>query len=296
MLEKLTSEKRNPNSMDLDKLSSIEIIRLMNQENSEILTAIDKVLPQISKAIDLAVNCLNQGGRLIYIGAGTSGRLGVLDAVECWPTFGVGNDIVVGMIAGGEKAFLKAVEGAEDNKKLGGQDLREIELTNKDLVIGIAASGRTPYVIGALEYAKSICAKTVSVSCNANSLISNAANIAIECVVGPEIIAGSTRLKAGTAQKLILNMISTASMVGIGKVYQNLMVDVQLTNEKLHERAKRIVMEAADLDYPTAERLLKEANYKPKVAIVMALTKSDSSKANKLLNDSNGFVGKAIST
>jgi len=244
MLEHLTTETRNEKTMNLDEMSILDFLTTMNEEDEKVASAIKKELPSIAKAVEAIIKAKKQGGRLIYIGAGTSGRIGLLDAVECPPTFGTNPDEVIGLIAGGEKAFIKAVEGAEDSKELGMEDLQNIRLTKMDIVVGIAASGRTPYVIGALEYANSIEAQTVAVSCNKDSDIGKVANIAIEVVNGPEVLTGSTRLKAGTAQKLICNMLSTASMVGIGKVYGNLMVDVQLTNEKLVERAKRIVMEA----------------------------------------------------
>ena len=232
-LSRLTTEQRNPATMDLDQMSPLEIAVVMNQEDKKAVLAVQQVLPQVATAIQWAADSLRQGGRLIYMGAGTSGRLGVLDAVECPPTFGSAPETVVGLIAGGDCAFVKAVEGAEDSCTLGAEDLQRIHLQPPDLVIGLAASGRTPYVIHGLRYARSIGCKTVAIACNAGSLIGQEADLAIEPVTGPEVLTGSTRLKAGTAQKLILNMISTGSMVNIGKAYQNLMVDVQLTNEKL---------------------------------------------------------------
>lgn len=240
MLEKLTTELRNPNSLDLDQKSIREILELMNREDATIPLAIREVLDKIEIVVNYVVQAFQNGGRLIYAGAGTSGRLGILDASECPPTFGVDKNLVQGIIAGGLKAVTDAIEGAEDNEQAGGEDLKKVSLTNKDVVIGIAASGRTPYVIGALKYAKEIGAKTASISNNANSKIGEIADVAIEVVTGPEIITGSTRLKAGTAQKLVLNMISTTSMIKIGKVYENLMVDVQPTNKKLIERSKKL--------------------------------------------------------
>ena len=242
-LSRLTTEQRNPATMDLDQMSPLEIAAVMNQEDKKAVLAVQQVLPQVATAIQWAADSLRQGGRLIYMGAGTSGRLGVLDAVECPPTFGSAPESVVGLIAGGDCAFVKAVEGAEDSCTLGAEDLQRIHLQPPDLVIGLAASGRTPYVIHGLRYARSISCKTVAIACNAGSLIGQEADLAIEPVTGPEVLTGSTRLKAGTAQKLILNMISTGSMVNIGKAYQNLMVDVQLTNEKLEVRAQNILME-----------------------------------------------------
>ena len=245
-LTKLTTEQRNPKTMELDTFSSLEIARVMNEENNRVIEGIDRVLPQIATAIDWAGEALNAGGRIIYLGAGTSGRLGVLDAVECPPTFGVSYDTVVGLIAGGEGAFVKAAEGAEDKAEAGAADLDALSLESRDIVIGLAASGRTPYVIGGLTRAREVGCKTVAIACNEGSKIGTVADLAIEPVCGPEVLTGSTRLKAGTAQKLVLNRISTGSMVAAGKVYQNLMVDVKQSNEKLRVRAQNIVMMATD--------------------------------------------------
>ncbi len=232
-LTKFTTEQRNQRSMDLDTMTSLQIVTTMNDEDLRAVQSVTKVLPQVATAIDWAAETLERGGRVFYMGAGTSGRLGVLDASECPPTFGVSPDLIVGLIAGGETAFIKAVEGAEDSEELGANDLRERGLSDKDLVVGLAASGRTPYVVGGLVYAKATGCKTIAIACNQGSKIGESADLAIEPVPGPEVLTGSTRLKAGTVQKLILNMISTGAMVKIGKVYQNLMVDVQQTNEKL---------------------------------------------------------------
>lgn len=294
MLENLGTEGRNKKTVDLDTLSSKEILAVMNEEDATVPTAIKKVLPQIERIVSGVINSFEQGGRLIYLGAGTSGRLGVLDAAECVPTFGVAKEQVIGLIAGGEKAFVTAVEGAEDSISLGQADLKEIQLTKDDFVIGIAASGRTPYVIGALDYANSIGAKTGAISCNANAEISAHADIAVEIVTGAEVLTGSTRLKAGTAQKLVLNMISTASMVGIGKVYKNLMVDVLSTNKKLEERSKRIIMEATEVDYETASRFYETSGRHVKVAIVMILTDSSKEVALEKLKAAKGFVRNTI--
>lgn len=271
MLENLATEERNEKTIDLDTLSPKEILAVMNEEDLTVPIAIKKVLPQIELIVSGVISCFQKGGRLIYLGAGTSGRLGVLDAAECVPTFGVSKEQVIGLIAGGEKAFVAAIEGAEDSKILGENDLKQIKLTANDFVIGIAASGRTPYVIGALDYAKSVGAKT-----------------------GAEILTGSTRLKAGTAQKLVLNMISTASMVGIGKVYKNLMVDVLPTNKKLEERSKRIIMEATEADYETANKFYEAAEKHVKVAIVMILTNSTKEIALEKLSEAKGFVRNTI--
>lgn len=293
-ISNLTTEKRNDKTLTLDQMSGSEIAAIMNAEDVNVIEGIKPITNEIGKAIEVIADRFNQDGRLIYIGAGTSGRLGVLDAAECVPTFGVPAEMVVGIIAGGEEAFLKAVEGAEDSEELAIADLKEIKLASNDVVVGIAASGRTPYVIAGLEYANSIGAATVAVSCNVGSPIGKVAHIKLEVEVGPEVLTGSTRLKSGTAQKMILNMLSTGSMIRIGKVYKNLMVDVQLTNIKLEERAKNIVMEATGVERAVAEAKLSEANNVPKVAIVMILAQCDATQAQKRLADTKGFVSKAI--
>lgn len=294
-LDKLSTEKRNERTMNLDSMSVEMMASVMNEEDQKVAKAVEKELPFIEEAIHTITESLKNGGRLIYMGAGTSGRLGVLDAAECVPTFNVNPTLVVGLIAGGEKAMMKAVEGTEDSTELGKTDLKEIKLTEKDTVVGIAASGRTPYVIGGLEYANEIKASTISLSCNKRAEISTYAQIAIEVETGPEVLTGSTRLKAGTAQKLVLNMLSTLSMVGIGKTYQNLMVDVQPTNEKLVERSKRIIMEATGSTYEEAENMFEEAGESVKIAIVMILTGSSKEEANQKIQDGNGFIRKAVS-
>ncbi|MGV3465107.1 MAG: N-acetylmuramic acid 6-phosphate etherase [Heyndrickxia sp.] len=294
MLDKLTTEKRNNSTMDLDVMSIHEILETMNREDLTVPQAVAMEIHSIEEAVQNVIQSFQEGGRLIYIGAGTSGRLGILDAVECKPTFGSPSEMVQGFIAGGMKAFTEAVEGAEDNDSLGESDLKSIAISEKDTVIGIAASGRTPYVIGALKYASHVRAKTVSISCNKNAEISKYANVKIEVETGPEVLTGSTRLKAGTAQKLILNMISTASMIGIGKVYKNLMVDVQSTNYKLMERSKRIIMQAADVDYDTAAKYFEDANHNVKAAIIMILLQCSYKEALEKLNISGGFIRKAL--
>ncbi|MCM3741215.1 N-acetylmuramic acid 6-phosphate etherase [Oceanobacillus luteolus] len=294
MLDKLTTELRNPRTMNLDEMSTLDILRTMNQEDESVLEAIDKQLSNIEKAVQFVIESFNNNGRLIYIGAGTSGRLGILDAVECVPTFGTDPEMVQGLIAGGNQAIYEAVEGAEDDAELGENDLKRIQLTDKDTVIGIAASGRTPYVIGALKYANSIQAKTVSISCNHNAEMSKYGDLAIELETGPEVLTGSTRLKAGTSQKIVLNMISTASMVGIGKVYQNFMVDLKPTNEKLEERSKRNIMEVTGVDYETANRYFEKSKQQVKVAIVMILLDCSYDEAVRKLESSKGFVRDAI--
>jgi len=293
-LTKLTTEKRNPNTMNLDQMSTIEFVETMNKEDSKVIEAVHNVLPEVAKVIEWTTEALRSGGRIIYMGAGTSGRLGVLDAVECPPTFGVSPDVVVGLIAGGEKAFVKAVEGAEDSKTLGTEDLKKLGLNEKDVVIGIAASGRTPYVIHALRYARSIGVRTAIIACNKDSEMSKEADIAIEPVTGPEVLTGSTRLKAGTAQKLVLNMISTGSMVGVGKVYENLMVDVMQSNEKLKTRAENIVMAATECDRETARKTIDEAKGSVKLAITSILLKTSVVEAEKELDKANGHIRKTI--
>lgn len=293
-LESMTTETRNPDTMELDRMTPLEVVTAMNREDAKVPAAIAPQLPNIAKVVEWAIASLEAGGRVFYMGAGTSGRLGVLDAAECPPTFGVSPDRMVGLIAGGEAAFLKAVEGAEDSRELGREDLAAHKLERRDLVIGIAASGRTPYVLGALAYAREIGCHTAAISCNAGSEIGKAADLAVEVVVGPEVLTGSTRLKAGTAQKLILNMISTASMVGVGKAYQNLMVDVMQTNEKLHRRAEKIVMEATGVDRETAREKISAAGGSVKTAITMILAGCGAQEAADRLEKARGHVREAI--
>lgn len=294
VLEKMITEKRNPNTMELDRMSPLEIVTVMNQEDELVPKAISGHLDRIARIAAWGTQSLEQNGRIFYMGAGTSGRLGVLDAAECMPTFGVTPDTVIGLIAGGEKAFIRAVEGAEDSRELGREDLIEYDLTDKDLVIGIAASGRTPYVLGGLEYAREVGCHTAAISCNADSEIGRAAEIAVDIVIGPEVLTGSTRLKAGTAQKMVLNMISTAAMVGAGKAYQNLMVDVVQTNEKLRKRALHIVVEATGADEETAREVLEQAGGKCKTAITMLLAGCGVQEAEERLKDAKGHVREAI--
>lgn len=279
--------------MELDLLPPGEIVRIMNEEDRRAVEAVEKALPQIEKAVIRVVRALNEGGRLIYVGAGTSGRIGIMDAVECTPTFST-TDEVQAIIAGGSGAFIKAVEGAEDSESLAAEDLKKLGLKKEDVVCAIAASGRTPYCVGALKYSAALNAGTISISCNPGAVISGLSEIAIEVNAGPEILTGSTRLKAGTCQKLICNMISTASMVGIGKVYGNLMVDMKATNLKLVERAKGIVMQSTGCDYEKAQQVLEETEYSTKEAIVMILTGTDREEAAELLKRNKGFVRKCI--
>ena len=293
-LSTLITEQRNPNSMHVDSLSALEIVQLMNQEDKQVPLAIEKCLPQIAQAIECIVAAFQQGGRLVYIGAGTSGRLGVLDASECPPTFGVSPEMVKGIIAGGERALRHPIEGAEDSKTHAVVDLQTIQFSSKDVLVGIAASGRTPYVIGALEYAKSLGSVTVSIASNPNSAMANIVDIAIDTVVGPEVLTGSSRLKSGTAQKLVLNMLTTASMILMGKCYQNLMVDVQASNEKLKARAIHIVMQATDCDKALAEETLKQADQNAKLAIMMILSGLDRAQAEALLEKHHGKLQLAL--
>ena len=293
-LSTLITEQRNSNSMHVDSLSALEIVQLMNEEDKQVPLAIEKCLPQIAQAVECIVAAFQQGGRLVYIGAGTSGRLGVLDASECPPTFGVSPEMVKGIIAGGERALRHPIEGAEDSKAQAVVDLQTIQFSSKDVLVGIAASGRTPYVIGALEYAKSLGSVTVSIASNPNSAMANIVDIAIDTVVGAEVLTGSSRLKSGTAQKLVLNMLTTASMILMGKCYQNLMVDVQASNEKLKARAIRIVMQATDCDKALAEETLKQADQNAKLAIMMILSGLDRAQAEALLEKHHGKLQLAL--
>ncbi|UUE56622.1 N-acetylmuramic acid 6-phosphate etherase [Pectobacterium aroidearum] len=293
-LGKLVSETRNPATMALDQLPTLEMMHAFNQEDRKVPEAIAQVLPAIAEAVDLATASLQAGGRLIYLGAGTSGRLGVLDASECPPTFGVPHGLVIGLIAGGPGALLKAVEGAEDDPALGEADLKALDLTAVDMVIGLAASGRTPYVIGALRYARDVGCWTAAISCNPHSPIAQEAQVAISPVVGPEALTGSTRLKSGTAQKLVLNMISTGVMVKLGKVYQNLMVDVKATNVKLLDRACRIVVEATGAEREKARQALVLADNEVKPAILMLLANIDVAAARERLKQHNGYLREAL--
>jgi N-acetylmuramic acid 6-phosphate etherase len=290
----LVSEGRNPASMEIDLQPTDAILRTINTEDRLVPAAVEKVIPEIGRAVDLIVEAFGKGARLVYIGAGTSGRLGVLDASECPPTFGVPPTMVVGLIAGGPDALTKAAEGAEDDAAEGARALREIELTRNDVVVGIAVSGRTPYVIGALDYAQKTGATTVALTCNPNSAIARMADISIAPVVGPEVLTGSTRMKSGTAQKLVLNMLSTASMIRTGKVYQNLMVDLKPSNEKLVARAARIVMQATGCDLGTAEDALEDSRNDVKLAILMVATDLPANEARAALDKAGGFLRRAI--
>ena len=293
-LETMLSEQRNPNTLHIDALSSLEVVTLLNHEDKQVAFSVEKNLPQIAQAVEHIVAAFQAGGRLVYMGAGTSGRLGVLDASECPPTFGVSSSMVVGLIAGGETALRNAVEGAEDNLAAGEQDLRHIHFSNKDVLVGIAASGRTPYVIGGLQYAKQLGATTVSLVSNPNAVMSDIADIAITTAVGPEALTGSSRLKSGTAQKMVLNMLTTAAMIRLGKCYQNLMVDVQATNQKLKARAIHIVMQATDCDQTIAEQTLHTTNGNAKLAIMMLLSGLDKDQAEAVLTQNKGRLQDAL--
>lgn len=293
-LERLVSEDRNPKTMDIDLLPTLEVLRKINDEDKGVAAAVEKVIPDIAAAVDRIVSAFQDGARLVYMGAGTSGRLGVLDASECPPTFGVPEDMVVGLIAGGVDALVHSAEGAEDDPKQGIKALQDIKLTADDVVVGIAVSGRTPYVIGGLTYAKEVGATTVALSCNPRSTIAGIADIAISPVVGPEVLTGSTRLKSGTAQKLVLNMLSTASMIRIGKSYQNLMVDLNPSNKKLVARAVRIVMQTTGCAAQQARQALDQTGNDVKLAILVTITGMGVEEARKALANAGGFLRKAI--
>lgn len=288
------TEGRNENSTNIDMMSINDILLCMHNENNNVMNAIEKALPSITMVVEKAYNIISSGGRVVYIGAGTSGRLGVLDASECPPTFGVSNDMFIGIIAGGDIALRDAVEGAEDDKNAGVNDLNRINFNKKDMLIGLAASGKTPYVLGALEYAKKIGAYTGAIVNNNDAIIGKVADATIELLTGTEVISGSTRLKAGTAQKITLNMISTSVMIKLGKVYKNLMVDLKPTNEKLKMRAEGIVMEIANVDSEKAKSTLIETNYDTKLAILMLMTNKDKKTSEIILENANGILRKAL--
>lgn len=293
-LTSMITESRNPASADIDSLPTLDMLRVINREDQTVALAVEKTLPQVAQVVDAVAQAFRLGGRLIYMGAGTSGRLGILDASECPPTFGTPAEQVVGLIAGGHKAILKAVENAEDNRELAVSDLKALNFSEKDVLVGIAASGRTPYVLGGMQYALSLGATVAAVSCNPDSEMSRLAGIAITPVVGPEVITGSSRMKAGTAQKLILNMITTGAMIRSGKVYGNLMADVEATNAKLVERQKRIVMAATECDRATAEQALAACDGHCKTAIVMILAQLSAGDAKALLAQHQGFIRDAL--
>lgn len=293
-LASLMTEQRNINTMDIDTKSTKEIIKLINEDDKKVAYAVEKEIPYIANAVEIIVECFKKGGRLFYTGAGTSGRLGVLDATECPPTFGTNPEMVQGIIAGGENALVQAIEGAEDYSEEGANEIIKRGITSKDVVVGIAASKRTPYVIGALKKARSIGAGTIFVICNPRSQMDIDVDVSICPMVGPEVIMGSTRMKAGTAEKMVLNMLTTTAMIRLGKVYKNMMIDLQATSQKLVERSKRVIMIATGLDYDAAEKALKKADGSVKIAIVMIKTNLGYNQAIDLSKKADGFVRKAI--
>lgn len=293
-LEKLLTEQRNPNSREIDLADSREIVRIINDEDKKVAFAVEKKLDIIADAIDAIVDRLKRGGRILYFGAGTSGRLGVLDAAECPPTFGTAPETVQGFIAGGKEAMFVAQEGAEDSEKVGADEVKRVEVNANDVVVGLAASGRTPYVHGAVKAANTIGAATILVTTVSDEQVDLSVDYLVAVPVGPEVIMGSTRMKSATAQKMILNMFTTGAMIRLGKIYENVMVDLQLTNKKLEERAKRIVMRLADVDYEEATGLLDRADYHVKTALLMALTNLTPEEAQKLLKQNDGFIRKAL--
>ncbi|WP_422446650.1 N-acetylmuramic acid 6-phosphate etherase [Thermoanaerobacterium sp. DL9XJH110] len=293
-LAKLITEERNPETMDIDILDTVNMLKKINDEDKKVAFAVEKEIPRIAEAVDGIALRLGQGGRLFYIGAGTSGRLGILDASECPPTYGVNPEMVQGIIAGGDAAIRRSIEGAEDDFEAGVRDLREKNLGSRDAVVGLAASGRTPYVLGALKYAKEVGALCIGLCCTTKSPMEEYADIMITPIVGPEVITGSTRMKAGTAQKLVLNMISTGVMIKLGKVYSNLMVDVQANNMKLMERAKRIVKTVTNAPEELIEKTLNETGYNVKLAIIILLTDLNKTDAAILLEHSRGHIRKAL--
>lgn len=292
--EELATERRNPATVELDTCSALDVVRLIQQEDETVAASVRAALPDIATAVDWIAAGFKAGGRLIYVGAGTSGRLGILDAVECPPTFGTPQDMVIGVIAGGPAAVFQAVEGAEDDPVRGAEEVGALYLRAADVVVGIAASGRTPYVMGALRFAAEKGCATVAVVCVPDAALSKVARLTIAVPVGPEVIAGSTRMKAGTAQKMVLNMLSTAAMVRLGKTYGNLMVDVKATNDKLRARARRIVREATGVEASAADEALAKTDGAVKVAIVTLVTGVSVAEAQRRLHAADGSVRGAI--
>ena len=293
-LQKIATEQRNPNTTHIDTLSTLEMVRLINQEDQKVALAVAQVAPEIARAIDVITRQLSQGGRLFYAGCGTSGRLGILDAVECPPTYSTDPELVQAIIAGGYPAIFRAVEGAEDDFDLGRQDLQERGFASQDVLVGLAASGRTPYVLGAMSYARELGAAVIAVTCCPGSEVDRMADIGIAPTPGPEVITGSTRMKSGTAQKMVLNMLSTGTMIKLGKVYGNLMVDVKPSNEKLIRRCVTIVREAVGCEEDQAVSALEACGYRPKVAIVMLLKKIDAEQARELLEQAQGRIARVV--
>lgn len=293
-LQKIATEQRNPNTMNIDTLSTLDMVKLINREDHRVAGAVSLVTEQIARAVDVIAGCLSRGGRLIYCGAGTSGRLGILDAVECPPTYSTDPEMVQALMAGGYDAIFKAVEGAEDSRTLGRTDMQGISFCEKDVLVGIAASGRTPYVLGCMEYARELGAPTIAVTCCPGSELDTFADIGIAPAPGPEVVTGSTRMKSGTAQKMVLNMLSTGAMIKLGKVYGNLMVDVKPSNEKLIRRCVTIVCAAAECTEEEAVAALEQCGYHPKPAIIMVLRGVDAETANRLLNAASGRIAKVL--
>ena len=293
-LQKIATEQRNPNTMNIDTLSTLDMVKLTNREDHRVAEAVALVTDKIAEAVDVIAARLSTGGRLIYCGAGTSGRLGILDAVECPPTYSTDPETVQALMAGGYGAIFKAVEGAEDSKELGKTDMQGIGFSGKDVLVGIAASGRTPYVLGCMEYAKELGAPTVAVTCCPGSILDSFADIGIAPAPGPEVVTGSTRMKSGTAQKMVLNMLSTGAMIKLGKVYGNLMVDVKPSNEKLVRRCVTIVCSATDCTEEEAVDALEQCGYHPKTAIVMLLRGVDAETADRLLEAAGGRIAKVL--
>lgn len=293
-LQKIATEQRNPNTMNIDTLSTLDMVNLINQEDHRVADAVGEVTDKIAQAVDVIAEKLAAGGRLIYCGAGTSGRLGILDAVECPPTYSTDPETVQALMAGGYGAIFKAVEGAEDSKELGVEDMKNIHFSQKDVLVGIAASGRTPYVRGCMEYAKQLGAPTIAVTCCPGSELDQFADIGIAPAPGPEVVTGSTRMKSGTAQKMVLNMLSTGAMIKLGKVYGNLMVDVKPSNEKLIRRCVTIVCSAAECTEAEATKALEACSYRPKVAIVMVLRGVDAETACAMLQKAEGRIAKVL--
>ena len=293
-LRKIDTEQRNPRTMHIDTLSTLEMVKLINDEDHRVAEAVAKVLPEIARAVDIIYEQLRQGGRLFYCGAGTSGRLGVLDAVECPPTYGVSPELVVGLIAGGDSAFVRAKEGAEDNRALGRQDLMDRNFSARDVLVGIAASGRTPYVLGAMDYAHEVGAPVLALTCCHDSELSRHADVTMAPIPGPEVVTGSSRMKSGTAQKMVLNMISTASMIKLGKVYRNLMVDLSPSNKKLKDRTLRIITQATGVTREEAEHSLQQAKGETKTAILSLLCGCEVEEAHRLL-EKEQTISKAAS-
>lgn len=293
-LNQIKTEECNSRTANIDRLSTVDMVKLINEEDKKVALAVEAEAEHIAAAIDVIAAQMKLGGRLVYSGCGTSGRLGILDAVECPPTYSTDYDEVIGLIAGGNEAIFRAKEGSEDREELGAEDLKDIHFNKNDILVGIAASGRTPYVLGAMNYAKSVGAQVIGISCNPDCPVEHLADIAITPIPGPEVVTGSTRMKSGTAQKMILNMLSTGAMIKRGKVYGNLMVDVKPTNEKLIHRCRRIVCQATGVDLETAEAALQQCDYRAKTAIVMLKLSISAEEADRILQENEGSIARAV--